>query len=389
MAGVISTGFVKKSSGEILGAIQARARLKISNVLNVAEDSPIGNLLAIFADEIGLVWDAAESVYSGFDRSFAVDDLLEALGELLGLERGGAAKGLVTATVNLQAAQTFLPGTMIAHVAGIPTNRWVNRDTVTSVGAGNYSAVFESETTGASFVAPSGTLTTIAQPVSGWNSITNALDATSGTDAELLEVYRARIEAAVQAQGSATQGAILAEVLGVAGVIAARVFVNRTNGTVEGLPPHSVRVVLWDGDTPAASNTELAQAIADTVAEGIETVGDNVVLVSDGNEEYSIRFDRATERNIYVATSVIADPDVLAADVKAAVVAAGALLSIGDDVIFRTIEASPFDVDGVDDLTNFFLGTAPAPTGVVNIVIAKDEIAVFDTSRVTVTGDAV
>ena len=39
-------------------------------------------------------------------------------------------------------------------------------------------------------VAPAGTLTVIASPVDGWNSITNATDATSGTDIEDIEALR-------------------------------------------------------------------------------------------------------------------------------------------------------------------------------------------------------
>ena len=69
---------------------------------------------------------------------------------LTGVIRRGATKGLVSTTVNLDASQTFAPGDLVAHVQDEPTNRWVNRDTVTSTIAGNYAAVFESEFAGSS-----------------------------------------------------------------------------------------------------------------------------------------------------------------------------------------------------------------------------------------------
>ena len=63
----------------------------------------------------------------------------------------------------------------------------------------------------------------------------------------------------------------------------------------------------------------------------------------------------------------------------------GNTLVAGEDVIAEKIKCEAFKVSGVIDITDFDIGTAPAPVGDANIPITTREIAVFDTSRVTVT----
>src|SRR4029453_12170839 len=115
-------------------------------------------------------------------------------------------KGLVTATVDLDASQSYAPGDLAAHVSDEPTNRWLNRDAVTSTTAGSYDAVFESENAGAAAIAEAGTLTIIATPVAGWNGVTNAAAATPGQDIESIAALRIRRAAALSIGGSRTRG---------------------------------------------------------------------------------------------------------------------------------------------------------------------------------------
>ena len=58
---------------------------------------------------------------------------------------------------------------------------------------------------------------------------------------------------------------------------------------------------------------------------------------------------------------------------------------IGEDVIFLAYNCIPLEEAGVLDVTAFFTGFAPAPTGTINLVIAIRELAKFDTSRITIT----
>jgi uncharacterized phage protein gp47/JayE len=390
MTGVTSTGFSRKLFDEIVSEIVAHERGRISAQLDVSERTVLGNLNAIFADHLSQVWELLEEAYNATDPDNATDSRLVSLALLTGVERRGASNGLVTATVNLDASQSFAAGDLVAHVLDEPSNRWVNRDEVTSTSAGNYSVVFESEDAGSGASAAAGTLTVIASPVSGWNSITNAADATPGSDEESIEDLRARREASLAQAGSGTVDAIRADLLQVDGVLQVTVLENTTDAVdSDGLPAHSFRAVIWDGSPAAADDDEIAQAIHDTRPAGIASSGSSSgnATTTDG-QVVSVSFARATAVPIYIDVDVVSASGVSIADVRAAIIAAVDSLGVGDDVIFNRIAAAVFSVDGVDDFDFVQIGTAPAPSGTANISISNTQIATFNSADITVTGDA-
>jgi uncharacterized phage protein gp47/JayE len=386
--GIVSTGFQRKILDEILTDIATQQRARISSSLDVSERTVIGNLNAIFADHISQAWEVLEEAYAAFDPDNASDDRLVALALLSGVERREAQSGLVTATVVVGAGFTgAAAGDLIAHVVNEPENRWVNRDAV-AAGAGTHSVVFESEETGSGAIAAASTLTVIAGPVSGWTSVTNPADATSGTDQETIEDLRARREASLSLAGSSTVDAIRADVLAVDGVEQVKVNENVTDATVGGIPPHAFEVIVWDGNPAAADDDEIAQAIHETRAAGIVAHGDESgsAVTTDG-QVVTVAFSRATEVPIYVEVEIDSAVGVAIADVKTAIAAAMPTL-VGGDVVYNRLSGAVFQVAGVDDFVSFTVGTAPSPVGTGNITITDAQIATLDLSNVEVTGDA-
>lgn len=388
MAGLTATGFTRKLLDELVAELGADERGRISAQLDLSERTVIGNINAIFGDHHSQVWEALEELVRQFDPDNALDDRLVSLALLSGVERRGASTGLVACTVNLDASKSFAAGDLVAHVADEPANRWVNRDAVVSTTAGAYTAVFESEDTGTGATAAASTLTVIAESATGWNSITNPADATPGTDEESIEDLRARREASLSLAGSATVDAIRADVLQVDGVLQVLVEENTTDLTVGGLPPHSFRAVVWDGDPAAAVDDEIAQAIHGTRPAGISAVGteSGTATATDGSL-VAVAFERATAVDIYIDVDIVSEGGVSIDDVKAAILAA-APTRLGEDVIINRIAAAVFSVPGVDDFDFVQIGTAPSPSGTVNISITNTQIALFDSANIVVTGDA-
>lgn len=381
---VVATGFETRSFGDILEEIQTAQRSTISAKLDLSERTVLGSLNAIFADHLAQVEELVAEAYAAFDPDNASDDRFVALCLLTGVPRRSATKGLADVTLNLQASKVYQPGDLTASVQDEPDNRWLNRDTVTSTTAGNYAAVFESEFASSAAVAPAGTLTVIASPVDGWNSITNATDATSGTDIEDIEALRLRREQAVSLGGSRTRNSIRAAIVSLDGVLSCEVFENVTNATDgDGIPAHAIRVVVWDGSPPQADDDEIAQAIYDRKAEGI---------VSDGGESGTaqddvagpqvVSFERATEDTITVAVNIESASGVSIDDVKAAIIAVMPT-RVGDPVIYNRLSGAVFRVAGVDDWATFTIngGTADLPGDVSTIYTLSE-------SDITVTGDA-
>ena len=252
-----------------------------------------------------------------------------------------------------------------------------------STTAGAYSAVFESEATGAGAIAPAGTLTVIAEPIAGWNTVTNAAAATPGTDIEAIEDLRLRRELAVSAGGSRTRNAIRAKLINVEGVLSAEVFENTSNVTdANGIPPHALHAVVWDGSPAAADDNDIAQAIYDHKAEGISSDGGELGIAQDEVlGPVPVAFARALTSSLVVATGIESEDGVSADDVADAIVAAMPT-RVGEPVVYNRLAKAVFDVTGVDDWASFTIngGTSDLP-GLISTIY------LLDASDVTVTGD--
>lgn len=380
---VTLTGFERRTQGDILEAIQDAQRSTISAKLDLSERTVLGSINPIFAEHIDQLEQLAEECYSAFDPDNASDDRFVALCLLTGVPRRAATKGLAEVTLSLEASKSYAPGDLVAHVTDEVTNRWLNRDTVTSTTAGSYTATFESEFASAEAVAPAGTLTVIASPTDGWLSITNADDATSGTDIEDIEALRLRREQAVSIGGSRTRGSIRSALVLLDGVLSAEVFENTSNVTdANGLPPHSLRAVIWDGDPAAADDDEIAQVIYDRKAEGIVSDGTEVGVAQDSVlGPVSIAFARALTVDVTVAVEIESATGVSIDDVRDAIVAAMPD-RVGEEATFNRLAGAVFRVGGVDDWVTFTIngGTADLPALVSTIYL-------LDPTDIAVTGN--
>ncbi len=381
---IVSTGFEPETQAEIVEAVEAELRSKISAKLDLSERTVLGNVVQILCARFASLQDLFVEAYNAFDRDAASADRLRALGILVGVPPRGATKGLVTATLDLDASLSFAAGDLVAHVVDEPENRWVNRDAVVSTTAGDYSAVFIAETAGAAGRAEAGTLTVIADGgQDGWNAITNAAAAAAGTDIESEEALRLRIELSVASGGSRTRNALRAKLIAIDGVLSAEVFENVTGATDgDGIPAHAFRAVIWDGAVPAADDDEIAQAIWDHKAEGI---------VSDGGESgtaqdeilgpVTVNFERATAVTATIAVAIESATGVAIEDVEAAIIAAMPT-KVGQELTYNRIAAAIFKVAGVDNWTSLTInaGTVDLPATVGTIYLAT-------AASITVTGD--
>lgn len=235
-------------------------------------------------------------------------------------------------------------------------------------------------------IATSGDLTVIETAVSGWSSVINLLDADVGSDAESDEALRLRRELELAASGRSTAKAIRAAVLELDDVTSVTVFENKTDVTDgDGVPPHSVEVLVRGGD-----DQEIWDCLLENVAAGIQTVGtEDGTAEDDEGVMQAVSFSRPEEILIYVDVEVTKDPLLYPADgdaqVKAAIVAAGDARPSGYNVRASSITAIVHGVPGVLEVTDVDIGTSPSPSGSSSIAVSLRQLAVFDTSRITVT----
>lgn len=245
----------------------------------------------------------------------------------------------------------------------------------------------EGENTGA-VVANSTTLSVIDSPVAGWAATGNPLDAIVGTAAETNAEFKISRRESVASAGAATPNAIFADVNATEDVTATVVFFNKTDIIdPEGRPPHSVDIIVENGD-----EDEIAKEIFDTVGGGITFVGDISKTVKDDQGfDQIIKFSRPTPIDIHLEIDLVVNTDLFPADgttqVENAIKAYGDALGIGITVVVfgsdPNLSCSFQDIPGITDFT-IRVGTAVSPTLDDNVPILAREISSWDTSRITV-----
>jgi len=191
---------------------------------------------------------------------------------------------------------------------------------------------------------------------------------------------------------SAIPRKIVANVWAVSGVRSVGYRHNREDEEVEGLRRRSVELTVYGGETQ-----DIAECLMNVVAAGIRTEGTVEVLVEDDyGQEHTMRFNRPTEKPVYVIATVTKDTDFPVDgddQVKDAIVqyiggedAGGALvtgIAPADDVIASKIVSAIMGVAGVLD-ASITLGFSADPEGTSNLTIAVSEMAVTDPSLITV-----
>src|SRR5262245_24050114 len=311
--GVVPTGFVRKTLADIKTALEEaqHAASELGPAFDVSANSPAGQLNGTFASELAEAWEVLEECYHGFDVESATDYLLTQLVSLTGTTRDAATPSTVTVLCTLDAGATAPAGSVIA-VDGRPDITFtLDADAEnTGMSEDDIETTATCTQTGPIFVA-NGTLTVIVTGASGWTAVTNPNDAIEGRarDNDITLLQKQRDEIAIT--GGSTLAAIKADVLAVEGVNACTVLENK--GDVidgNGLTPHSIDVLIDDGDVPAADDDEIAQAIFDSAPAGVGFNGEESGTAADANGDPQIvAFDRVNLKPVYVDVFVTTNSD--------------------------------------------------------------------------------
>lgn len=395
--GVTPQGFVPKTTEDILEDIRTRQEAAFGpTFLARIVTSVVGLLNAIFAAMLADAWQLAHNVYRSFYPDTAEGVCLDYVAQIHGVQREVDSKTTVIIRFRGPAAGPTVPaGTVVSHAS--TGERYVT----TASGNLGFSFLYgnvafitaEAEEYGP-LEAAAGSLTVIETPVSGVTEATNMLDAEPGRFTETDEEFRTRRELELRAQGASVASAIRADLLQVTDVVAAKVFLNKTDATnSDGLPPHSFEAVVLGGDA-----ADIRSVILESEPAGIQSHGSTSGTVTDSEGvNQTVKFSYADEQEVYVDIEVVTDAADYAGDdaLKAAIVELGDELALAafirpnngndeNDFIYNTLFAAAYGVAGVKEVTTLEIGLTASPSGTSNIALTPRQIATFDTSRVTV-----
>lgn len=384
MAGLTESGFEKKTLAEIESEIEDSLRTFFGVFINLLPGSVFKTLVGIFAEREAAIWDLAEHVYSSMDPDKAVGAQLDAVVAMTGTSREPARRSHIPVVLLEGQEGTLVPAGTVFAVSGNPEARFVTDSNVVINSEGKATVTATAEEVGP-ISAPTGTLTEIVTPVAGLDSVTNDVDAVLGRDVESDAELRIRRNQELQKAGAGNLEAIRSRLKEVENVNEAIVFENATSTVdVDGRPPKSIQAYVDGG---------LDQAVGDRLWEvrpaGIETVGETEVQVEDSQGiTQTVKFSRPVQKEVYVVLDIETN-DEFPADgedqIKAAILAFGATLGIGEDVLVypRLLPSFADAISGLVDIA-IKVGFTDTPTEDSNLGIAANEIAKFDSDRITV-----
>ncbi|MGC4378246.1 baseplate J/gp47 family protein [Fictibacillus sp. Mic-4] len=387
-------GFQKKTYTDLLDDMENKTKELFGQNINTTPRSPLGLILRLFAWFLAGVWELAEKVYNSGFISKAEGVALQNLAGNKGIFKEPAASSTVTLKFTGQ------PGVVIPEQTTFCTTNdiyfFLTEDvTLDANGTGTGKAV--SVEKGIHTNVGTNTITVQAEPMEEITSVTNLEPATGGRDEETDVEFRQRLKKSTSTGGKATSPAILSALGQTPGVISYNVVVNNKKDPDQyGNPGKSVHVYVLGGDRQT-----IAETIFDSVAGGIETVGQQVVMVEDiSGTEHEVRFDYASETSIRLQLQIQTNASFPADGIqriKDSLIQyiggtdfEGTLwfgLKMGQDVIYSQLFEPIFSaVEGIDDVS-LVIGRDGSQLMSTNIRIDPFEVAKtgIDLIEVTVT----
>ena len=378
--GVVPTGFnlkrLETSRQELVDSIQA----KFGTAFDLSVDSNAGQELDSFNEIISQLWEVAQAVYWSQSPSTAEDVSLDNVASITNITRLPATKSTVTVTI------TGTPTTVVntgftASVDGNTDSRFVTLEDVIIGGGGTIDVEMTAEETGP-ILANTGTLTVIETPIVGVDSITNAADAILGRYIETNSELKSRRLTLLQRSGTAASSGIRNALLLLDNVVQALV--------LDGVIEHQINIIVQGGD-----DNEIAETIFLSVGAGLVVglQGAEIIPITDSQGiTRDIKFARPSLIDVYMIINITpntnpAEGELYPVDgdqqVKDAVLSFVVGWLIGQDVVVNQFYTPINTINGVIGI-EIKVGTAPAPTLSNNIGIDFDELADFDSARITV-----
>jgi len=221
-------------------------------------------VFSIMSEMIGLVDEAAGTVYDAYLPTNLTGNLLREFAALVGVDVNEGTKSTVTLTCTAWDRGAVLL-TKGSATASDGTNKFVAKEDILIPANGSATGVFEAVDVGA-IAAAAGTIVYRSSGEAGWTSVNNVAAATLGTAADTDTTIRSRIQVGTGALGSRSPLALEAGILRVDGVTSARVFYNDStsaNITVGGqsIPPLNVAVFVYPSTLTDAAKTNVASEI--------------------------------------------------------------------------------------------------------------------------------
>ncbi|MFJ6322251.1 MULTISPECIES: baseplate J/gp47 family protein [unclassified Rhizobium] len=300
VATVDATGIHLPSYNDVLTYLETAYKNIYGQDIYIDPDSQDGELLAIFALAISDANSMAAAVYNAFSPATAQGAGLASVVKINGISKNIASYSTVDLALIGQAGTTITNG-VTSDEEG---NQWNLPSSVTIPPGGAITVTATAAAVGA-FAAGIGTVTTIATPTRGWQSVSNPSAATPGAPVESDAALRKRQTTSTALPSNTILEGIVGAIAALQGVTRYAAYENDTDSTdANGIPSHSIALIIEGGDAQTIANT-----IAKKKTPGAGTFGSVSETVIDAyGVPHIIKLSRPTSVEITVAITLKALP---------------------------------------------------------------------------------
>lgn len=375
-------GFERLTYDDILNEQINNAMLLFGNDIDTSDQSTFGKILRLYCLDAASNQELAEQVYLSAFPNTAQGVSLDRLTPFVGISRNAASPAEQIITITGTAGTVVPMGSLVSN--GNVVFHTLTDNTIGSGGTVT-NVIVECNTAGTIGNVPTGSITTIVNPLVGVSSITHTGTSKLGEDTETDYELRNRFAQAFGGAGSGTLDSIRGAILQVSGVESVLIQENDTDSTVGDLPPHSFLCYVL---APSSAFQAIGQAIFNKKPAGIATAGDETVTVTDlGGGSHSISFSRTEEVQIYVKATIDTNSSYSSSSLQAIqnnIISKLAAYGNGQDVTATSLYGAVY-VDGVTDVTSLMISSDGETYSTDTIEIDISQVARAIAANIEVT----
>lgn len=410
--GVTPQGFNKMTLDDVLNASRADFIAAFGETFVLKANSPLGQIHQILSEREASVWEKTAEVYYSSYPETASGISLSRVATLSGIRRLSAEATILEAVTIFGRKDTEVKaGALTVSVRGKSAYKFRNRSAFKlQTRLGESEEWFEVVL----FVAIEqglwevlGTdILEIDTPISGiYRTSLDSKGIRVGRDIETDEEFRIRRILTIGNGATGNVDGLYARLSTLKGVKKAIVFSNRTDvTTANGIPPHSVEVVIQaavGSQTPEYPKLKalIAKTIWENLAAGIQTYteigaqgqpvrGEYAVHVDSQGQKQDILWSNAEEIIVYVTVVLTVNPDIFRGTVDLvteAVVDYGAGIGQGDGIYAPYIISKLAATFAGIKTVRVAVGKDPRPAESM-LELDPRQVAVFDKANISVVG---
>ena len=300
-------GLVTQSLDEIIAELTSIWQSIYGSDINIEQNSPDGQLINILAQQKKDILDLFTTFYNNLDPDRVIGIPQQILYKLNGLVIKAYTYSYVyvdvnvTSPVNLQGLDDNIDsadgtGYTVSDTAG---NRWILANSQ-SLQPGTYSLNFRAADLGAIESLPN-TINVMETVVTGIASVNNpATNYITGNKGESSSEFRIRRNKSMAVPSQGFDESLESQLYNLDTVTQAKVYDNRTNAEVNGIPAHTVWAVVEGGQPD-----EIGRTIYNNIPPGIPMKGSQSVVISKANGDIeTVYYDIPTPVQIYIQMTI-------------------------------------------------------------------------------------